>query len=102
MVRLRTDQQVHVSRGQVLVPQSRQHNIRRERVVPKNVRSFTTKLLQIEMNCSVPEGRETMDPSFRIWGHEFRSDGLLGLRLGWRQKRGCRQVRGSHSGDDAF
>ena len=44
-----TDQQVQISCGQVLVPQSRQsgRNIRRERVVPKNVRSFTTPLFQI-------------------------------------------------------
>ena len=27
-----------------------------------------------------------MDPSFRIRDHEFTSDGLLGLRLGWRQR----------------
>ena len=30
--------------------------------------------------------RETVDPSFGIRGHEFRSDSFLGLRLGWRQK----------------
>ena len=27
-----------------------------------------------------------MDPSFRTRGHEFRSDGLLRLLLGWRQR----------------
>ena len=30
---------------------------------------------------SVFEGREAMDPSFRIRGHQFRSDSLLRLRL---------------------
>ena len=29
---------------------------------------------------------ETVDPGFRIRGHEFRSDGVLRLRLGWRQR----------------
>ena len=27
-----------------------------------------------------------MDPSFRIRGHELRSDSFLGLRLGWRRR----------------
>ena len=27
-----------------------------------------------------------MDPSFRIRGHELRSDNFLGLRLGWRHR----------------
>ena len=27
-----------------------------------------------------------MDPSFRIRGHEFRSDSFFRLRLGWRQR----------------
>ena len=27
-----------------------------------------------------------MDPSFRIRGHELRSDSFLGRRLGWRQR----------------
>ena len=72
---------------QMLVPQSGQsrHNIRRERVAPKNVRCFT-QLFQIEATRSVPEGRETMDPSFRIRGHELRSDSFLGLALGWRRR----------------
>ena len=50
------------SRGQMLVPQSRQsgHCTRRERVVPKNVRSFTRQLFQIEATRSVPE-----------WGDEW-------------------------------
>ena len=29
---------------------------------------------------------ETMDPSFRTRGPEFRSGSFLGLRLGWRQR----------------
>ena len=72
----------------MLVPQSRRsrHNIRRERVVPKNIRSFTTQLFQIEATCSVFEGRGAVDSSFQIRGHEFKSDSLLGLRLGWRQR----------------
>ena len=88
VVRLRTNQQVQISCGQMLVPQSTQsrHNIRRERVLPKNVRSFTTQLFQIETTRSVPEGTETLDSSFPIRGHEFRSDSFLGLRLGWRQR----------------
>ena len=49
------NQQVQFSCGQMLVPQSRQsrHSIRRERVVLKDVRSFTTKLFQIEATRSV-------------------------------------------------
>ena len=36
-----------------------------------------------------------MDPCFRIWGHEVRSDSFVGLELGWIQKqRGNRQARG--------
>ena len=92
----------HVARC-LFLSRDRADNIRRERVVPKNVRSSTTQLLQIETTCSVPEGRETMDTSFRTRGHEFRSDGLLGLRLGLEtRKRGSRQVRGSRSWDDTF
>ena len=74
--------------GQMLVLQlgESRHNIRGERVAPKNVRSFTTQLFRIEATRSVPEGTETMDPCFRIRGHEFRSEGILGLRLGWRQR----------------
>ena len=52
----------------------------------ETVRSFTTQLFQIEATWSVLEGRETMDPSCRIRGHELRSDGTLGLRLGRRQR----------------
>ena len=72
MVRLRTDQQVQISCGQVLVPQlrqSRQH-IRRERFVPKSVRSHTTQFRQIETTRSVLEGRGTMNPSIRTRRHE--------------------------------
>ena len=46
MVRLRTDQQVQISRGQVLVPQSR-HNIRRERVVSDPSQHNFTKLKRL-------------------------------------------------------
>ena len=74
MVRPGAHQEVQFSCGQMLVPQSRQSNIRRERVVPKNVRSFTTQLFQIEATRSVLEWRETKAPSFRISGHEHRSD----------------------------
>ena len=82
-------QQVQISRGLVLVPQTRQgrHDVRRERALPENVRSYTTQLFEIEATRSVPEGRETMDPSFRIRGHEFRSDSFLGLK-GWRKRNG--------------
>ena len=85
VVTLRINQQVEISCGQMLVLQSRKsrQNIRRERVVPKNVRSFTTQLFQIEATRSEPEGREAMDPGFRIRGHELGSDSFLGLRLGW-------------------
>ena len=97
---LRTGQQAQISCGQMIVSQSnRADNIRRERIVPENVRSFRTQLSQIETTRSVLEGR---DPSFRIRGHEFRSDGFFRLRLGWRQKCGNRQVRWSHSWDDTI
>ena len=99
MAGLRTDLQVQMSCGQVLVPKSRQsrHNIRRERVVPKNVRSFTTQFVQIETTCSAP------DPSFRTRGHEYRCDGILGLRLGWWQRSADVVKCGrSHLWDDTF
>ena len=52
-------------------PQSRQsrHDIRRERVVPKNVRSFTTELFQIETTRAVRE-TATRYPSILMadWG----------------------------------
>ena len=88
VVTLTANPQVQISCGHMFVPLSRQsrHNIRRERVVSKNVRSFTTQLFQIESTRSVLEGRETTDPSFGIRGHEFRSDSFLGLRQGWRQR----------------
>ena len=44
-----------------------------------------------------------MDPSFRIWGHELRSDSFLGLRLGWKQrdeeivKRSSRHLLKAHT-----
>ena len=65
-----------------------------------NGRSFVTQLQQIEATRSVFERRETMDPSFRARGHEFRSDRLLRLRLGWRQRNEeivwrCRRARGT-------
>ena len=99
MVRPSANQQVQISCGQMLVPQSRQSNIRRERVVPKNVRSFTTQFFQIEATRSVLEWRETKEPSFRIRGHEHRSDSFLGLRLGWRRTsraRGTSLVESVH------
>ena len=48
-VRPRSNLQVLISCGQMHVPQPRQgrHDIRRERAVPENVRSFTTQLRQI-------------------------------------------------------
>ena len=46
-------------------------------IVPKNVRSFATQFLQIEATRSVLEGREILDPSFRIRGHGLRSDSGL-------------------------
>ena len=55
----------------VLVKLPAKDNIRRERVVPKNIRSFTTQLFQIEATRLVLVGREAMDPSFRIRGHEL-------------------------------
>ena len=84
MVGLRANQQVQISCGQMIVPQSRQsrHNIRRERVVPKNVRSFTAQLFQIEAIRSVLEGRETMDPSFRIRRQELRGEQFSGTQTG--------------------
>ena len=79
------------------------HNNRRERVVPKNVRSITTQPCQIEATRSVPEGREAVDPSFRIRGPEFRSDCFLGLGLGWKQRNEESVMRGrSRSWDDTF
>ena len=49
--------------------------------------SDPSQLFQIEATCSVPEGTKTMGPSFRIREREFGSDGLLGLRWGWRQRK---------------
>ena len=49
------------------------------------------------------KGRETVDPSFRTRGHEFRSDSFLGLGLGLEtQKLGNRQTLESRSWDDTF
>ena len=98
----RSNQQVQVSCGQMLVPQSRQsrHNIRRERAVSDNDRSVTTQLQQIEASRAVLEGRETMDPSFRIRGRELRSGSFLRLRQ--TKKRGNRQALESRSWDDIF
>ena len=49
-----------ISCGQMLVPQSRRsrHNIRRERVVPKKVRSFAKQLFQIEATRLILEVRD--------------------------------------------
>ena len=72
----------------MLIQQSRQSrlNIRCERVVSKNDRSFTAQLFQIEATRSVLEERETMDPSFRIRGHELRSEGFSQTRTGLETK----------------
>ena len=62
------------------------HNFRRERVVPENVRSFTTPPHQIEATRSVFEGREATDPSVRIREHEFRGDSFFRRSLGKENK----------------
>ena len=71
VVRLKTNQQVQISCGQTLVPQSRQSR--------RNVTFAVSEL------C-----RRMSDPSQH--SHEFRSHSFLGLRLGWRQ----RNERGNH------
>ena len=53
----------HVARCLLFQSGQSTNNIRRERVVPENVRSFATQLHQIEAARSVLHGRETMDPS---------------------------------------
>ena len=61
VVRPSANQQVQISGGHMLVPQSRQsrHNLCRERVVPKkNFRSYATELRHNETTRSVLAGRE--------------------------------------------
>ena len=92
VVRPRANQQIQVSRGQMLFPQSRlsRHNI------PENVRSFTTQLHQIDATRSVLERREAMDPNIRSREHdELRGDSVLRLRLSWRQRNEEIVKRGS-------
>ena len=97
VVRPKANQQVQISCGHMLVPQSRQsgHNIRSERVVSESVRFFATQCHQIEAALSVLDGREAMGPSVRIREHECRGGTFLRLRVGWRQKRGNLQARES-------
>ena len=74
VVRPRANQQVRISCGQMFVLQlgNSRHSSRRERVVPENVRSFTTQLHRIEALRSVLGRKEATDPSVRIRGDEFR------------------------------
>ena len=91
-------QQVQISRGQVLVPQPRQgrHNVRRERAVPENVRSYTTQLGQIETTRSVFEGGG--NGLFKFG--DMSSDETVFSDSDW--KRGNRQARESRSWDDCL
>ena len=75
----------HVARC-LFLSQDRADNIRRERVVPENVRSFATQLHEVEATRSVLGWREATAPSVRTREHEFGGDSFLRLRLGWRQR----------------
>ena len=103
MVKLRTDQQVQISCGQVLVPQSRhsRHNIRSERVVPENVKSFSTQLFLIETTCSVLEGRGRQRVQVFEFG-DMGSEVTVFSDSDWAGEKETRnrQARESRSQDD--
>ena len=80
-----------------LQPRQGRQNVRRERAVPENVRSFTTQHFQIEATRSVLEGRERMDPSYRLHGHQLTSEGFLRFRELELKKRGNRRARETFS-----